>query len=79
MDLQKRRPGRRLAALWAQWTAASLVAAGIVTAMTLMLFAGLSAWRPGQRVAEAPSLGLERAIPPATAGRYADDTRVLAR
>ncbi len=45
------------------------LAASAVTALTLMLFAGLHSWRPGQRVAQAPSLGLERAIPPSAAGQ----------
>lgn len=79
MTLREGRPGRRLAALWAQWTAASLLAALIVTALTLIVFAGLNSWRPSQRVAVAPSLGLERAMPPVAAGRSADDARVLAR
>lgn len=69
----------RFPALWAQWAAAACVAAIVVTALAFALFAGLQSWRPGARVALGPSLSLERAIGPATAGRNADDTRVFAR
>ncbi len=79
MTDQERRSRRSFLPVWAQWATAAFLAASAVTALTLMLFAGLHSWRPGQRVAQAPSLGLERAIPPSAAGRSADDTRVLAR
>ncbi|MBX9757183.1 MAG: hypothetical protein K2Y29_00290 [Beijerinckiaceae bacterium] len=79
MSTPKPRLRWRFPALWAQWTAAAFVAGMVVTALALALFAGLQSWRPGARVALGPSLSLERAIGPATAGRSADDTRVLAR
>ena len=79
MTDQQRRSRRDFLPAWAQWTAAAFLAASAVTAITLMLFAGLYSWRAGQRVAQAPSLALERAIPQSAAGGSVDDTRVLAR
>lgn len=64
---------------WRQWAAATFVVAAVVAILALTLFAGLTHLRPNWRIAAAPSLALERALPPDQAGRSADDTRVLAR
>lgn len=69
---------------WLRWAAATFAVVAIVALLALTLFAGLSHLQPGWRVAQAPSLAVERAVPQDQARRQTgdtrvDDTRVLAR
>ena len=74
-------PGARTdgARRFASWALAAAVAVSCVVAIALTLYAAIGSWQPGQRVAQAPALSVERVMPRASAGRQSDDTRVFAR
>ncbi|MFN3889702.1 MAG: hypothetical protein ACK4MV_04830 [Beijerinckiaceae bacterium] len=62
---------------WLQWTAAAAASALLVATVWLALFSVLTRWEPGVRVAQAPSLAIDRA-PPIVSGPTGED-RVIAR
>lgn len=64
---------------WIRWGAAGVAVAAVVIALALTLFAGLAQLQPGWRVAQGPSLAIERALPRDQAARQADESRVIAR
>lgn len=71
--------GRDGSRVWLHWTAAAALAIAVVTSMTGALYVGFARWQPGVRVAEGPSLAVERATRTPPAAPAADDRRVIAR